>query len=357
MPFILKTLISISILFPSICSTVALANKTGISQDNQLMIHQMLCKVFDTTINEAQIEPLQEGFSGDKLFLISYDGRKIVVRIHRKNKRGQEKKLEYEASKNAFDLEIGPKVLYVSKNYDLLATQYIEAKHPDLTSFHHKSTMDSLIEGLIKLHTGPKLPRDWSVFTYIQRVAPKNPSKREKWALAELAKIKTVFEECNFPKKPCHNDIQSNNLFILDDKVSLIDWGDAGMGDPFWDLARTSMEFFFDSKQNSYFLGQYLGNVTARDKSRFHLMRQVFMLRTAFMIRTLPGSPSKEELKRFAKVFECNKYPLTISKGKKVTWMDLYSHTVKLFLKNSKTAKYRESLNVLKRGDSDDQHP
>jgi len=341
-----KNLVTIIILIGSICSNSALANESVIPPDNQFMVNQMLTEVFDTAINGVQVRPLKGGFSGDKLFLISYGDKKIVLRIHRKRKSVKDKQLEYQASKNASDLGIGPKVIYVSKEYDLLATEYINAQHPDTKTMMKQKKINYIVDSLLKLHNGPKLPNAWSVFEYTKKIIPKNPNEKEKLAIAELQKIEAALQSKNFQSKPCHNDIQSNNLFITDNKVLFIDWGDAGMSDPFWDLARISMEFAFNSEQDSYLLEKYLGKVTGLDKSRFFIMKQVFLLRSAFWLKNITGSPDKEKLKEIIKIFEVNNYPLNIGENEKVTWNYLHTHAMNLFLKNSKTNLYQRNLSL-----------
>lgn len=343
-----KKLISIIILGLSIHSHTTLAKESIVlSSYNKSMIDMMVAEVLDTTIDSVKIEALRGGFSGDKLFLISHGDIKIVARIHPKNKDIKHKRLEYEASKNASDLGIGPKVLYVSKNYDLIVTEYIKAKHPDLKLLLEEKQIDHMVESLLKLHNGPKLPNNWSIFEYIKKITPQNPNEKEKLSITELEKIKNAFLRIRFQRKPCHNDIQANNLFIIDNKVLFIDWGDAGMSDPFWDLARISMECAFRPTQDQYLLTKYLGNVTKLDKSRFFIMKQVFILRFAFCLKNIPGYPDKKSLKDIIKTFEANNYYLNIKDNEKVTWSCIYVHAINLFLKNSKKDLYKESLNIL----------
>jgi thiamine kinase-like enzyme len=340
-----KVLIGLIILGKCLCHNVVFANNTTIDSNDQLMINQMSLKVFKTTISKAEIKPLQGGFSGDKLFLISHKNQKIVLRIHQKNKDIQEKKQEYEISKIASDLEIGPKVLYVSEKYDLLATKYLNSQHPDFKTFKTDKNINHLAEALIKLHNGPKISNNWSVFDYIKKITPKALTEKEKLAIIELDKIKRLIQSKKFPKKLCHNDIQPNNFFLSENKTLFIDWGDAGMSDPFWDLARISMEFAFDAKQDLHLLKKYLSSITNLDKNRFFLMKQVFLIRSAFWSKNITGAPDKENLKKIIKIFEANNHPLETNK--KITWNYLHTQAIELFLKNTQTDLYKKSLNNL----------
>ena len=342
-----KTFIGIILLSGSLYAKTALLNESSFSVGNKLLFRQMLTAVFNTTVHDVQIRSLEGGFSGDALFLVSHANKKIVVRIHHKTKNNKYKQLEYIASKNASDLGIGPKVIYVSDEYDLLATDYIQAEHPNTETMKKYKNIHSLAHSLSKLHKGPKLQNQWSVFEYIKKEIPKARTQKEQKAIAELEKIEAVLKHNKFPNAPCHNDIQPNNLFVLNGKILFIDWGDAGMSDPFWDLARISMEFAFDTEQNSYLLNQYRNKQNAIDKSRFYIMKQVFLLRSAFKLKNTKGGPSKEKQKEIIKIFEANNYPLQIPKDKKVTWYFFYHHAIELFLKNTKTDLYQDSMNIL----------
>ncbi len=341
-----KKIISAIVLGFSLYVNIALAEKSVISERNIPIVNEMLAQMFNTTLDDVTIETLQGGFSGDELYLITCDNTKIVVRTHKNDKNPKKKQLEYKASKNASDLGIGPKILYVSKDYNLIVTEFIEAKHPNFKSFMKEDQINNLVESLLKLHNGPDLPDRWSVFEYIRRITPKYPNEKEKLAIAELGKIENSFQRSAFKNRPCHNDIQKNNLFVVDDKVLFIDWGDAGMSDPFWDLARSSMEFAFSSKQDNHLLAKYFGKVTNLEKSRFFIMKQVFLLRSAFWLKDILGKPDEETLNNIIKIFDANDYPINID-DQEITWHYIYIHAMDLFLKNSKTNLYQESLKSL----------
>lgn len=342
----LKKIINIIILGFIVSSNITLAKEIIISKKNLTLLNNLLIEVFNITVDKARIETLQGGFSGDEIFLISYDNNKIVVRIYKKNKNIKHKLLEYEATKNAFELGIGPKILYVSKDYDLIATEYINSRNPDVKTFQKERQINYLVESLLKLHNGPRFSNNWSIFDYIKKIVPKTPNEKENLAIAELNKLIGIFQKSRFQKSPCHNDIQPNNLFVINDKILFIDWGDAGMNDPFWDLARISIEFAFNSEQDELLLSKYLGKVTKLDQSRFFIMKQIFFLRSAFWLRNITGRPDKKKLDDIIRIFEVNNHPINVN-NKKITWKYLYNHVIDLFLKNTKTALYQESLKIL----------
>lgn len=39
------------------------------------------------------------------------------------------------------------------------------------------------------------------------------------------------------PLVPCHNDLNWDNIFIDDNHVTFIDWGDAALANPYFDIA------------------------------------------------------------------------------------------------------------------------
>lgn len=58
---------------------------------------------------------------------------------------------------------------------------------------------------------------------------------------------------------PCHNDPYPGNLIDTGERICLIDWEYAGMGDPMWDLADLSVEASFSPSDDEQLLVAYYG--------------------------------------------------------------------------------------------------
>ncbi|RTK92349.1 MAG: hypothetical protein EKK61_04805 [Rickettsiales bacterium] len=337
---LIKTIVLIMTMVTNI-----LASDFNIPKTDLDIISHVTNKLYDTTLDHITIEPIQKGFSGDRLYLVKYKDN-LIIRIYKNNKSLEDKKVEVLCAVKAYDLGFGPKILYKSADLNVIATEFIEGDHPNITTFLNHNLLDSIACNLKKLHNDSFVNREWSVFDYIKNDVPQIIDNKTKLALEQLHKIQSSLHKANFPKKLCHNDIHSKNLFVYNDQILLIDWGDSGMSDPFWDLARVSMEFGFDSKQDERFLTQYLDKVSDLDRSRFYLMKQVFLLRTALVLNILRIDFSKTQIQDIIKIFEVNNYPLNIN-NKSINWSDVSHHAMELFLNNCKTDLFRKSLNMI----------
>jgi thiamine kinase-like enzyme len=168
--------------------------------------------------------------------------------------------------------------------------------HPTAATFDDPMMIAALATNLRKLHNGPSFVLSWDIFNHIRNSAPDNLNKDMEAALIQLDEIEDAMKRANFLRKPTHNDIHSGNLLVYGNEISLIDWGDGGMGDPYYDLACSSVEFAFDSRKDEELLFHYTGNITELAKSRLLLMKHVFILKLAFLKISRPGKLSEDEL-------------------------------------------------------------
>jgi thiamine kinase-like enzyme len=72
--------------------------------------------------------------------------------------------------------------------------------------------------------------------------------------------------------RPCHNDLLNGN-FLLAEKLYILDWEYAGMGDIFFDLANFSVNHELYEEEIRLLLECYFGKVSARTLAHLHIMR------------------------------------------------------------------------------------
>lgn len=308
-------------------------------------IATVVSELYNAELYDISIQSIHGGVSGDSLYLLRYQNNASVLRIHKKEKSFADKKLEWEATSTASKLGIGPKLLYSSKDFDILVTEFIDALRPNRGIFSDESKLNSLVQSLKKLHNSPEPSREWSVFEYIEKLMPTELDNQQKLAIEKLGEIENAFRAADFPKKACHNDIHPGNLFVINNKVLFIDWGDSGMSDPYWDFARVSIEFLFDTAQDEKFLTKYLGEATSLDHSRLFIMKQIFILQFALRNSNMNGIPEKEDLDTILKVFEINSYPFTSNKNNDlISWKDAANHALEMFLHNFSSTVFQDAL-------------
>ena len=72
---------------------------------------------------------------------------------------------------------------------------------------------------------------------------------------------------------PCHNDLLTANFLDDGERLRIVDWEYAGMGDRFFDLANFSINHELDAAQSEALLGAYFGEARPADLEALELMR------------------------------------------------------------------------------------
>ena len=75
------------------------------------------------------------------------------------------------------------------------------------------------------------------------------------------------------PPAPCHNDLLNANFITDSERIWIVDWEYAGMGDRFFDLANFSVNHDFSADENAELLRLYFGEVHEDDVRSLTLMR------------------------------------------------------------------------------------
>ncbi len=72
---------------------------------------------------------------------------------------------------------------------------------------------------------------------------------------------------------PCHNDLLNANFLDDGERLRIVDWEYAGMGDRFFDLANFAINHELDPSQSELLLAAYFGEVRTPDAQALELMR------------------------------------------------------------------------------------
>ena len=75
------------------------------------------------------------------------------------------------------------------------------------------------------------------------------------------------------PPVPCHNDLLNANFITDGERIWIVDWEYAGMGDRFFDLSNFSVNHDLSADENEEFLRMYFGEVSEDDVRSLTLMR------------------------------------------------------------------------------------
>jgi thiamine kinase-like enzyme len=166
---------------------------------------------------------------------------------------------EHAATVAASRTGVGPEVAAFLPTFGCLVTRFVEGR--PLTAEELRGT--EVAEALRAVHAGPTLHGTFSGFRVVEayRRAAAERGRHATAEYAEAAALATRIEAAltgpEHEPVACHNDLIAENLIHDGERVRIIDWEYAGMGDRYFDLANLSVNNGFDETDDRRLLELY----------------------------------------------------------------------------------------------------
>ena len=235
----------------------------------------------------VELEPLGGGIT-NRNFLVEVEGGRFVLRIGGKDTAllGIDRRSEHEASVVAAGLGVGPEVIAFDERGGYLVTRYLEGRVATVAEIRRPETLRSVARTLRHIHEGPPIPGRFDAFRVVEAYSSTAAARgvRVPEAYRGALEIAHAIEEARRagPLRPCHNDLLTANIVIdEDERIRIVDWEYAGMGDVFFDLANLSINHSLDEELNRVLLEEYFGEVRERDLASLRVMRYMSDFREA----------------------------------------------------------------------------
>lgn len=243
-----------------------------ISLEHTKSINNALEKVFHVTHPDS-IERLTKGLSSPGLYKITLNGKAYVVRFAPKIRSLEDKLRELNAMEIAAAIGLAPAIVFADSCEGLLIMDFIETS----------GTLDLklLAVGMRKIHEGPPFAETiMSVFDVIDyfmgRIGGALPTLTEAFALAKQLQSELT---PLMIKKPCHQDLNPNNILFSEGRVYIIDWELAGQGDPFFDLATPIVLYSLNEQAEKTFLdGYFLRELLPEEAFKLNKMKKFALI-------------------------------------------------------------------------------
>ena len=201
------------------------------------------------------IEPLGGGITNHN-FRVDVGDETFVLRIGGQDTQllGIERFAEHAASLVAAELGLAPEVVTFLEPEGYLVTRYVDG-------VVGKVDVAQVGAALRRLHDGPPIPSRFDSFLVVEAycaIAAERgvaiPSLYG-WA-AEIAQ-RIQQHRRGEPPRPCHNDLLNANFIAEGDRLWIVDWEYAGMGDPFFDLGNFGVNHELDAEGERLLLESY----------------------------------------------------------------------------------------------------
>ncbi len=228
-------------------------------------------------------------------FLVEVAGRsdRYVIRLAGNDTHllGISREVEHAATVAAAGVGVGPEVTAFIRPEGYLVTRFIEGSPVPDEVVHQPATIERVAASLRRIHDGPAIPGLFVPLRIVEAYRAlalargvRIPSEYELAAAIgrriELACLANPVE-----LRPCHNDLLNANFIDDGERIRIVDWEYAGMGDPFFDLGNFSINHELTADEDAHLLASYDGPDHDRDRlarlARLTLMRTVSDFREA----------------------------------------------------------------------------
>ena len=227
---------------------------------------------------KAQVEPLGGGITNHN-FKVDVDGEAFVLRVAGQDTDllGIDRSVEQGASRVAAELGIGPEVAAFVEPEGYLVTRFIAGRPIPPEEMRRPEMIARAAQTLRALHDGPAIPGRFDSFRVVEAYCVTATAHGVKVpdAYAQSKETADAIERTRRGERPapCHNDLLNANFIDDGERIRIVDWEYAGMGDRFFDLANFSINHELGEEENEALLASYFGEVDEEDHAALVLMR------------------------------------------------------------------------------------
>ena len=235
----------------------------------------------ESTLGPPGSEPVPlEGGLTNRNYRLTWAERDCVLRLPGKETAllGIDRETERAATAAAAAAGIGPEVIAFEPRLGCLVTGFIEGRPVEAQELRER--VPEVAAALRTIHAGPPLPTGFDPLERTERYHRSAverdgaiPSGYER-VDAAARRIAAALDGPEHDPVPCHNDLLSANFLDDGERLRIVDWEYAGMGDRYYDLANFASHHRLDDAGEEALMAAYWGEpATARRLAALRLMR------------------------------------------------------------------------------------
>jgi thiamine kinase-like enzyme len=240
--------------------------------------------------HELTLTPLSGGITNHNFLVSAPDlAERYVIRLAGNDTHllGISREVEHAATVAAAGVGVGPEVVAFIRPEGYLLTRFINGSPVSLEEVRRPETLRRVADSLRRVHGGPAVPGLFVplriVEAYRALAAERGVPIPEAYERARTAarRIEAALLPAAMEPRPCHNDLLNANFIDDGERIRIVDWEYAGMGDPFFDLGNFSINHELEPEADEVLLQAYEGEVRPARLARLTLMRVVSDFREA----------------------------------------------------------------------------
>ncbi len=222
---------------------------------------------------DSEPEPLDGGIT-NRNYRVRMGGDDYVVRICGKDTDvlGIERDAECQATIAAAGLGIGPELAAYLPEQGCLVMRWIEGSRVEARELRG-ALLEEVAALLRAVHAGPALPARFDSFRIVEAYRDEVLARGGRLpdvyprAAAAAARIERALHGPDHAPVPCHNDLLTANFLHDSDRLRLVDWEYAGMGDRFFDLGNLAVNNGLQAAEEARLLEAYFGVAPSRGRT------------------------------------------------------------------------------------------
>ncbi|TMB56521.1 MAG: hypothetical protein E6J47_04915 [Chloroflexi bacterium] len=249
-----------------------------------------LQRVPETADRELSLTPLSGGITNrNYLITVAGEEERYVIRLGGNDTHllGISREVEHAATVAAAGVGIGPEVTAFIRPEGYLLTRLIVGTPVSLEQVHEPPILERVADSVRRVHGGPAIPGLFVplriVEAYLALATSRGVARPDAWDEAHAVghRVERALLEAPIELRPCHNDLLNANFIDDGERIRIVDWEYAGMGDPFFDLGNFSVNHDLTPDEDAVLLEAYEGDVHPPRLARLALMRVVSDFREA----------------------------------------------------------------------------
>jgi len=237
--------------------------------------------------SDLAVEPLGGGITNLN-YRVHVGGQSFVVRIPGRDSErlGIDRRREHACTVAAHECDVAPEAVAFFEDTGILVTRFILGAEVTDAEMHEPPMLRRVAATVRRYHAGPAFPGTFSAFQTVRDYAawstPRGAPLPERfgWMLRQADRLEVALGAPASPT-PCHNDLLRANFIADGNRLWIIDWEYAAMGDAFFDLGNFAVHHQLTDEEEAVLLHAYFGHVTPAAVARLKLMKIISDLREA----------------------------------------------------------------------------
>jgi thiamine kinase-like enzyme len=239
---------------------------------------------------ELTLTPLSGGITNRNFTVSAPDlAERYVIRLAGNDTHllGISREVEHAATVAAAGVGVGPEVIAFIRPEGYLVTRFIEGHPIPEAAMRRQPMLGRVAASLRRIHDGPAIPGLFVPLRIVEAYRAlalargvRIPAEYE-LAAAIGRRVELALLSAPLELRPCHNDLLNANFIDDGERIRIVDWEYAGMGDPFFDLGNFSINHELGPDEDVALISAYDGAPRPERVARVALMRVVSDFREA----------------------------------------------------------------------------